>query len=140
MLGLPSPALYAGAGLLGLLVASGALNACQHRENASLRESLATERAARAVAVEANQSQSEAITKLENAVEQWKQAAAISDDLRTQAAQAADYHAQLDRLSADFRQVKAHESTDCQTLLAVDLGTRCPAVAAKLRSLSQRAE
>lgn len=136
MLGLPSPALYLGAGLLALLVASGALNACQHRENASLRDSVAAEQAARAVAVSANQTQSESITKLENAVALWKAAASVSDDLRTQAAQAADYRAELDRLSTDIHQVKAHESPDCQTFLAMDLGARCPAVAGRLRELA----
>lgn len=108
----------------------------QHRENASLRDSLATERAARAVAVEANQTQSDAITKLEAAVKQWQEAAAVADDIKAQAAQAADYRAQLDQRATDFHQVKAHETPDCQSFLATDLGARCPAIAGRLRELA----
>lgn len=136
MLGLPSPALYAGAGLLALLIASGGLNACQHRENASLRDTVASERAARAVAVSANQTQSDAITALEKAVARWKAAATVSDDLRAQAAQAAGYRAQLERRAASLHEVKVHESPDCQSLLAVDFGARCPVLAGRLRELA----
>jgi hypothetical protein len=136
MLGLPSPALYVGAGLLTLLVASGGLNACQHRENATLRDAVASERAARAAAVSANKSQSDAITKLEKSVALWKAAASISDDLRNQAAQAADYRARLDRQAADLHEVKVHESPDCQSLLAMDFGARCPVLAGRLRELA----
>jgi hypothetical protein len=136
MLGLPPPALYAGASLLALLVASASLNSCQYRENARLRDTVASERAARAVAVDANQSQADAITSLEKDVALWKAAATVSDELRNQAAQAADYRARLERQTADLNQVKTHESPDCQSLLAVDFGARCPALAGRLRELA----
>jgi hypothetical protein len=118
-----------GAVLLGVI-------ALQYRELGRLHEQLGTERAARANAVEANKTQEGAITQLERAVRAWQAAASVADDIRAQAAQAADYRAQLDRRAADVKEVKAHESPDCQSLLATDFGARCAVVTGRLRELA----
>lgn len=112
--------------------------ALQYRQIGRLHEQLGAERSARAAAVEANRTQSETITDLERAVAQWKQAAAVSDDIRSQAAQAAAYREQLERRAADVKEVKTRESPDCKTLLAVDFGARCSVLARRLRELADR--
>jgi hypothetical protein len=108
----------------------------QYRQIGGLHEQLGAERAARAVAVDANQTQAETITHLEKSVAHWKDAAAVAEDIREQAGLAADYRAQLERRQADVKEVKTHESPDCQSLLAVDFGARCSALTGRLRELA----
>lgn len=133
MFGLPSPALIVGGILLTLLIASGALNACQHRENGHLRDQKATLTANLQTATDANDSQSKAITSLENANNLWAKSCTTSVEIVAQAAAATGYRARVESLSGELAKVKAHASADCQTLLATDLGALCGPVSDLLR-------
>lgn len=133
MFGLPSPALYVGAGLLALVISLGGVVSCQHRENGQLRDQKAQLAASLKSATDANESQSKAIGTLETANADWASKCTATEVLKQQAAVADEFRKQKDALAGELAKVKAHASPTCQTLLATDFGAVCPDVAGLMR-------
>jgi chromosome segregation ATPase len=132
----PSQSLYAGAALL--LLASAALNACQHRVNGELREEVGRLSAALATARAANTSQAAALSELEKANREWSRECRVSDELHAQAALAAEFRSRADALSRELAKVKSHAPPSCQTLLETDIGAVCGPVTDLLRQHAGR--
>lgn len=130
---MPSLQLWIGAGLLGLLIVSGSLNACQHRTIGNLRSELGSTRAKLDTAVSANQSQSDAIGRLEESQRQWEQECTLSADIKTQAAQAVEFRSRIQSLSGELAKVKANASPSCKALLETDFGAACPDILGVMR-------
>lgn len=125
MLGLPSPALYAGAGLLGLLVLSGGINACQHRTIGELRTELGEKKAQLDSAIWANASQTKAIDDLKAANDNWAATCVSPTAMLQEAAKAAEFRARIESLSGELAKVKANASPSCKALLETDFGAVC---------------
>lgn len=129
--------IYAALGIV-LLATLGAAKWQHHRAQVATARAEQAE-AALDTAVSANEGNVSTIAKLEAAVSQWKEMAALAnEDLAGYAATAKQSAADLEALRREYRRLRANDSTPaCIAVLRTDISGPCPSVDLGLRKLTE---